>query len=211
MKPSVAVTLMALCSCLAQGTANASELMNSYCGKPGLGKSVTVELGTPIEVTPKAGSINLLVRSAPEQSAQMVALFARQFAVDTDCAEFLLSHGQLSADATDTLLARVYFDFDSQQLTPKSKTVLQTILAKADKQPGLFQLEGHTDNQGSERYNFTLGLKRADAVKAFMLAQGVNAERVNTHSQGESKPMADNATAAGRELNRRVEITQLAD
>ncbi|MCU0449591.1 MAG: OmpA family protein [Bernardetiaceae bacterium] len=69
-------------------------------------------------------------------------------------------------------------------------------------------LTGHTDNQGKPEANLLLGQKRADEVKRQLVAQlGLSPSQVNTSSQGDTKPVADNATAEGRNLNRRVQIT----
>lgn len=69
------------------------------------------------------------------------------------------------------------------------------------------RVAGHTDATGSESLNQTLSERRAEAVKNIMLAQGVAANRLTTIGFGKSQPIADNATAQGRQLNRRVEIT----
>jgi len=65
---------------------------------------------------------------------------------------------------------------------------------------------GHTDSSGSEDYNQTLSEKRAGAVRNLLVANGVAANRVTTLGFGESAPIADNETAYGRQVNRRVEI-----
>ena len=66
---------------------------------------------------------------------------------------------------------------------------------------------GHTDSDGSEALNQDLSVRRAEAVRNALVAQGVSATRINTMGFGESQPIADNATAAGKQLNRRVIIT----
>ena len=68
------------------------------------------------------------------------------------------------------------------------------------------EIRGHTDNVGSSESNHTLSHKRADAVKAELIKDGVSADRLTTIGFGEDKPIADNGTAAGRTLNRRVEL-----
>jgi OOP family OmpA-OmpF porin len=68
------------------------------------------------------------------------------------------------------------------------------------------RLEGHTDNNGAEEYNLELSKNRVQAVKDFLVANGVAADRIDIQYYGESKPIADNSTAEGRALNRRVEI-----
>ena len=65
---------------------------------------------------------------------------------------------------------------------------------------------GHTDSVGSAEYNQVLSEKRADAVKAYLVAHGIAAERISVSGYGESRPRASNDTIEGRRLNRRVEI-----
>ncbi|HTF95023.1 MAG TPA: OmpA family protein [Cellvibrio sp.] len=67
-------------------------------------------------------------------------------------------------------------------------------------------IEGHTDSVGSESYNQTLSQNRADSVKAFLLGQGVAANRITAVGKGESAPVASNDSSSGRQMNRRVEI-----
>ena len=68
------------------------------------------------------------------------------------------------------------------------------------------RVEGHTDSQGSETYNKTLSFKRAQAVKRYLVSQGIAAQRIEVMGYGESQPVADNTTPEGRQLNRRVEV-----
>ena len=65
---------------------------------------------------------------------------------------------------------------------------------------------GHTDSVGSDAYNQKLSVKRADAVKAYLITKGIEKNRVYTEGKGEKQPVADNKTGAGRSKNRRVEI-----
>ncbi|HEX5794003.1 MAG TPA: OmpA family protein [Rheinheimera sp.] len=68
------------------------------------------------------------------------------------------------------------------------------------------QIEGHTDDVGSDAANMLLSQRRADRVKAFLLAQGVAENRLDASGKGEAVPLAANTTADGRQLNRRVEV-----
>ena len=68
------------------------------------------------------------------------------------------------------------------------------------------QIEGHTDEVGSDAANMLLSQRRADTVKAFLVAQGIAGSRLNASGKGEGVPLASNATAEGRAQNRRVEV-----
>jgi OOP family OmpA-OmpF porin len=69
------------------------------------------------------------------------------------------------------------------------------------------KLAGHTDSQGSDAYNMKLSKDRAESVKAYLVSKGVNSSRVEATGYGETQPIDNNATAAGRQNNRRVEFT----
>lgn len=100
----------------------------------------------------------------------------------------------------------VYFDFDQYSLTAESRAVL---LAHADKLKGAsvaVRLEGHADERGSREYNMALGEKRANAVRDFLVTQGVSGSSLEVVSFGEEQPAATGSDEASWAQNRRVEV-----
>lgn len=67
-------------------------------------------------------------------------------------------------------------------------------------------IEGHTDSIGSDDNNMSLSQRRADSVRMFLVQQGINSNRLSSYGKGESSPISDNESVAGRSLNRRVEV-----
>jgi len=71
----------------------------------------------------------------------------------------------------------------------------------------MVKIEGHTDSQGSSDYNAQLSQRRAEAVRNFLVTNGVAPERITAQGMGEDYPIATNSSASGRQQNRRVEVT----
>ncbi|MCH7345190.1 OmpA family protein [Pelomonas sp. CA6] len=106
-----------------------------------------------------------------------------------------------------TYAADAFFDFDKSVLKPEAKAKLDDLVSKT----GGINLEviiavGHTDSVGTDAYNQKLSVRRAEAVKAYLVSKGLEKNRVYTEGKGEKQPVADNKTAEGRAKNRRVEI-----
>ena len=102
----------------------------------------------------------------------------------------------------------VYFAFDRTDLSDEAKASLNVFadVAKAQNRNIYIEIQGHTDSKGPEAYNQTLSERRAMAVKAYLVKQGVDSGRIEVKGYGESDPIASNDTEEGRAMIRRIEI-----
>ncbi len=99
------------------------------------------------------------------------------------------------------------FDVDSAVLKPGAVDEINRVADVLIKYPKTtISIEGHTDSKGSEDYNMELSKKRAEAVKTTLIGKGLTPARLTTLGFGESKPVASNDTAEGRQMNRRVRV-----
>lgn len=107
-----------------------------------------------------------------------------------------------------TFKGDVLFDVDSAALKPGAYTEIDRVANVLMQYPQTtIQIAGHTDNTGSETYNQGLSERRAMSVQNALANQGVALSRMRSLGFGESQPVADNLTPAGRQLNRRVVVT----
>ena len=106
-----------------------------------------------------------------------------------------------------TFKGDVTFDTNSTVVKPGLYTEIDRVAGVLSRySETLIRVEGHTDSVGSEEYNMDLSFRRANSVRDLLVQRGVNISRIETVGFGETKPVATNATEAGRQLNRRVEI-----
>lgn len=106
-----------------------------------------------------------------------------------------------------TFAADALFDFDKAVLKADGKAKIDDLVSKLkDVNLEVIIAVGHTDSVGSEAYNQKLSIRRAEAVKAYLVSKGIETNRVYTEGKGKKQPVADNKTSAGRAKNRRVEI-----
>ena len=118
-----------------------------------------------------------------------------------------VAQAPVAAASKVTFAADAFFDFDKSVLKPAGKARLDDLVGKVK----AINLEviiavGHTDSVGAESYNQKLYVRRANAVKAYLVSKGIEKNRIYTEGKGESQPVADNKTKEGRAKNRRVEI-----
>lgn len=103
---------------------------------------------------------------------------------------------------------KIHFAYNRAEILPSSYPVLDEIVQTIQSRPSILKVrvEGHTDSHGTDEYNQRLSERRAQAVMSYLTSHGVPADKLSSLGMGESKPIADNATKAGRAENRRVEF-----
>jgi len=106
------------------------------------------------------------------------------------------------------ILDKVFFDTNKSTIQKRSLPLLRQVARVLSGQPRITKLrvEGHTDSQGDDGKNMTLSQARAEAVRAFLISEGIAPERLDSQGYGEEKPISTNASAKGRADNRRVEF-----
>ena len=118
-------------------------------------------------------------------------------------------HEKLHA-ATSGLHEKLRFRTGSSELNDEAREELRKLSSLLMQTPNeKLRLKGYTDNRGAEDVNQTLARARVESVRNALIAQGVNPEQVEVVAEGEARPVATNATAAGRAKNRRVEVEVL--
>ena len=111
-----------------------------------------------------------------------------------------------------TLPEGTLFLYGSDQLLPAAREDMHRVAASLAKYPGMRALiVGHTDSQGNAVFNADLSERRAQSAATVIAAEGIAPARIGTAGRGESEPIATNATEAGRQQNRRIEVAISAD
>jgi len=105
------------------------------------------------------------------------------------------------------VLMGVNFDFNSAKLKPESYPILYHAAQIMLENPDItVEVQGYSDNIGSEKNNIKMSQMRADAVKNYLVARGISADRISSAGYGSANPIGDNKDAAGRAMNRRIEF-----
>jgi OOP family OmpA-OmpF porin len=109
--------------------------------------------------------------------------------------------------APDYNFANIQFEFNSGILKTQSYPIMDKAVVELKKDPSVkFIISGNASAEGTPQHNMALSVERANAVKTYLVNSGISADNLHTVGNGETKPIADNTTEAGRVLNRRVEI-----
>ncbi|MDQ6988233.1 MAG: OmpA family protein [Mariprofundaceae bacterium] len=163
-------------------------------------------------------------RCAPERQAEAVAkLYAAAheltegdihpeeneslIAASVKAAKQALGKSKARCQAEVIALSGVYFETNSAKLSPASDATLNHAVAVLKKRASIrVEVAAHTDSRGKDAYNMALSERRAKSVMDYLTAHAIAASRLTSHGYGETQAVADNATAAGRAKNRRVEL-----
>jgi flagellar motor protein MotB/Tfp pilus assembly protein PilF len=105
-----------------------------------------------------------------------------------------------------TTLKNIFFDFDSHEIKEESYPELNKLADFIEKNKTIIEIQGHTDNIGSQPYNLQLSHNRAKAVYDYLIKKGINPELLKFKGYGSSMPVADNQTESGRSKNRRTDF-----
>ena len=125
--------------------------------------------------------------------------------VDARGCEILFEEGQQTL-----VLEDVNFEFNSDELTDLSETILDDVARSLTRVKDVrVEVGGHTDSVGNDAYNMGLSQRRAESVRNYLIGQGVDGARLEARGYGETAPVADNETEAGRAGNRRVELKKI--
>lgn len=164
-----------------------------------------------VQLTARTQEANLARTQA--SSARDEARDARQQAdmADATATDLRSQIAELNARPTDrglvVTLGDVLFDTGHASLKSGSSNHLDKLAVFLNAYPErTAQIEGHTDDVGSDADNMLLSQRRADTVKDFLVAQGIAGSRLNASGKGEAVPLGSNASAEGRQQNRRVEV-----
>jgi outer membrane protein OmpA-like peptidoglycan-associated protein len=123
--------------------------------------------------------------------------------------ETRISNINLSDNYTQSESQTVTFAVNSSTLSPQARSTLDSLASKLSGAGFLVELQGFTDNTGSEQYNINLSQRRAEAVTRYLVSKNVPLFRISVVGLGEEMPVASNNTRDGRNQNRRVEVKVL--
>jgi peptidoglycan-associated lipoprotein len=118
----------------------------------------------------------------------------------------LIGENVKNDDAAANIDSVFYFEFDKSLLKPEARAALTLHAEQLNKSPRNIRLLGHADERGTREYNLSLGERRANSVRDFLVLQGVDSSMVEVVSYGEERPAEMASTEAAWAMNRRVEL-----
>jgi peptidoglycan-associated lipoprotein len=170
----------------------------------GCGKKIKPLAPTPVS-TAQADSIERARQQAVDDSLR--ALRERELERQRQAAALAEAR---EAEAIALITGTVYFDYDQSALSAEARATLDAKVPALQARPAFrIKITGHTDERGSSEYNLALGLRRAAELKAYLVANGIDAARIDISSMGEERPAAQGSNEAAWALNRRAEFVQV--
>jgi outer membrane protein OmpA-like peptidoglycan-associated protein len=199
-----------------------NSIVKEYQSPPGAGlmpvvnayKAALLRAGWTIVSESQSNGVLLTAHYGANGRNIWASLHFTDSAYTITVADATIVQSQLASDLQSQChlrLTGVLFDFDKSTLKPESNAVLQQVDTLLVNDPALkLEIQGHTDNVGSEAYNQRLSQARARSVVAWLVHGKVAPSRLTAHGYGKTRPVASNDTDAGRAQNRRVEIANPA-
>jgi len=123
-----------------------------------------------------------------------------------DTSLFVRKGTPITGNAVGKAYANIQFEFDSSVLKTESYPILDATSADLKSSGAVVELDGYASSEGTAAHNMRLSKDRANSVKTYLVNSGVAAKKLKVKAFGETHPIADNSTDAGRVLNRRVEF-----
>jgi outer membrane protein OmpA-like peptidoglycan-associated protein len=194
------------------------SIMKEYQSPPGIGigqllglyRTAFLQADWTIVSELHGAGVNLSAHYGQNNRNIWATLYLTDTAYSISVADATMAQNQLAADLGSKChlaLTGVLFDFNKSTLKPESDAVLRQVAALMVADPALkLEIQGHTDNVGSDAYNQPLSEARAHAVVTWLTQNNVAPARLTARGYGKTRPIASNATDEGRAQNRRVEI-----
>ncbi|HUR91751.1 MAG TPA: OmpA family protein [Gemmatimonadaceae bacterium] len=168
------------------------------------GKRIKPIMPTPVS-TAQADSLDRVRQQAIDDSLR--ALQAREQERQRQQAAMAAAQ---EAEAIALITGTVYFDYNQSALSAEARATLDAKVPALQARPAFrIRITGHTDERGSSEYNLALGLRRAAELKAYLVANGIEASRIDISSMGEERPAAQGSNEAAWAQNRRAEFAQV--
>jgi peptidoglycan-associated lipoprotein len=189
-----------------------ATFVSGGCAKKDVVKTEEQPTATAVQAVPHAPAVPESVRPADAEkspasaNAPLAETATQEAAVKQEPAKEMITGGQ-GAGALENELQKIYFNFDSADLSAESRTALSKNAELLAKQPSVsIRIEGNCDERGSDEYNLALGERRAKAAKDYLVNLGVQPERLSVISYGEEKPADPGHDEAAWAKNRRDEF-----
>jgi len=168
------------------------------------GKRMKPLVATPIS-TAQADSIERARQQAVDDSLR--AIRERERERERQAAQLVAAQ---EAEAIALITGTVYFEYDQSALSAESRATLDAKIPALQARPAFrVRITGHTDERGSSEYNLALGLRRAAELKAYLVANGIDASRIDISSMGEERPAVAGSAESAWAQNRRAEFVQV--